>query len=129
MLSSIRADGSTVPMIFSGAVNRERFKEYLKEYLLPALKPGDIVVADNLRAHKGDGIAELIASVGAVMLYLLSYSPDFNPIEQMWSKIKAYLRAVKARSVDALLAAIPLAFDSISPSDARGWFSHAGYYL
>lgn len=129
ILSSIRADGSTVPMVFSGALNRERFKEYLKEYLLPTLKPGDIVIADNLRAHKGDGVEELVASVGAVILYLPPYSPDLNPIEKLWSKIKAFLRMIKARTVDALLEAIPLAFSSISEQDAIGWFSSSGYSL
>lgn len=127
MLSSIRADGSTVPMVFSGALNRERFKKYLRDYLIPTLKPGDIVIADNLRCHKGDGIAELVASAGAVMVYLPPYSPDFNPIEQMWSKIKAFLRAVKARTVDALLDAIPKAFETISPHDVLAWFRCAGY--
>lgn len=127
ILSSIRADGSTVPVILSGALNREKFKEYLRESLLPTLKPGDIVIADNLRAHKGDGISELIASVGATMIYLPPYSPDLNPIEQMWSKIKAYLRMVQARSVDALLKAIPMAFATIAQEDAIGWFSYDGY--
>jgi len=128
MLSSIRVDGSTVPMIFSGAVNRERFKEYLKDYLIPTLKAGDIVIVDNLRCHKGDGIIELVASVGASIIYLPPYSPDFNPIEQMWSKIKAYLRMVKARTVDTLMTAIPMAFNTISAQDAIGWFNCAGYY-
>jgi len=129
ILSSIRADGTTVPMVFSGALNRDKFKEYLKDCLLPTLKPGDIVIADNLRAHKGDGIEELVQSVGAVMLYLPPYSPDLNPIEKMWSKIKAFLRKVKARTVDALLDVIPLAFASVSEMDAIGWFSASGYSL
>jgi transposase len=85
------------------------------------------VIADNLRAHKGDGIPELTASVGATIVYLPPYSPDLNPIEMMWSKIKAYLRMVKARTVDALLKAIPKAFHSIAKSDAIGWFKFVGY--
>lgn len=128
MLSSIRADGTTVPLIFSGALNRDKFKEYLRENLLPTLKFGDIVIADNLRAHKGDGIEELVASVGATIVYLPPYSPDFNPIEQMWSKIKAYLRMVQSRSLNALLDAIPKAFATVSLQDALGWFAFAGYY-
>lgn len=127
ILSSIRADGTTVPMVFCGALNREKFKEYLKLHLLPTLKPGDIVIADNLRAHKGDGIAELLASAGATILYLPPYSPDLNPIEKLWSKIKAFLRMVKARTVPALLDAIPLAFDTVSAQDAIGWFASSGY--
>ena len=128
MLSAIRVDGTTIPLIFSGALKRDKFKEYLKEYLLPTLKPGDIVIADNLRAHKGDGISDLVASVGATMMYLPPYSPDFNPIEQMWSKIKAYLRMVKARTLDDLLFAIPVAFATVSHQDAAGWFACAGYF-
>lgn len=120
ILSSIRVDGSTVPMIFQGALNREKFKEYLKDFLIPTLKSGDIVIADNLLCHKGDGIPELVASSGASLLYLPPYSPDLNPIEQMWSKIKAYLRMVKARSVGALLDAIPKAFKIVTQRDTMG---------
>jgi len=127
ILSSVRADGTTVPMVFPGAVNRERFKEYLRDYLVPSLRPGDIVVMDNLPCHKVDGVAHLIESAGAHLLYLPPYSPDLNPIEQMWSKIKAFLRMFKARTVDALLGAIPTAFSLVSVSDIFGWFSAAGY--
>jgi len=117
ILSSVRLDGECIYSTFSGAVNGERFKEYLRELLAASLRPGDIVIMDNLRSHKVDGVVELIESAGATVLYLPPYSPDFNPIEEMWSKIKAYLRMLKARSVDALLAAIPLAFTSVTPSE------------
>jgi transposase len=120
----MRLDGETVYTTFAGAVNGEKFKEYLRELLVPTLRPGDIVVMDNLRSHKVSGVAEIIESAGATVLYLPPYSPDFNPIEQMWSKIKAFLRKVKARSVDALLEAIPLAFDTVCLSDIEGWFKH-----
>lgn len=95
--------------------------------LIDFLRPGDIVIMDNLRSHKVDGVVELIESVGATVLYLPPYSPDFNPIEEMWSKIKAYLRMVKARTVDALLSAIPDAFASVMTADILGWFDHCGY--
>ena len=127
ILSSVRLSGETVYTTFPGAVNAERFKEYLRELLVKSLRPGDIVIMDNLRSHKVTGVAELIASAGATVLYLPPYSPDLNPIEQMWSKIKAFLRMVKARSVHALLSAIPLAFSSVACSDISGWFKHAGY--
>jgi transposase len=127
ILSSIRLDGTMVPMIFPGAVNREIFKDYLRDYLAQALRPGDIVIMDNLPAHRVDGVAELIEETGAHVLYLPPYSPDFNPIEMLWSKIKAYLRMVKARTVDALHSAIPSAFSTVSTSDIRGWFNAAGY--
>ena len=127
ILSSVRMDGETVFTAFAGAVNGEKFKAYLKELLIQTLKPGDIVIMDNLRAHKVSGVAEIVESVGAIVLYLPPYSPDFNPIEQMWSKIKAYLRKVKARTVDTLLSAIPYAFTEVSLSDIFGWFSACGY--
>ena len=127
LLSSMRLDGQIVYTTFPGAVNGERFKEYLREFLIESLRPGDIVIMDNLRSHKVTGVVELIKSVGAKVVYLPPYSPDYNPIENMWSKIKAFLRATKARSVDALLEAIPLAFATVLPSDIAGWFKHAGY--
>jgi len=127
ILSSIRKNGQTVFKTYSGAINGERFKEYLSESLLPTLGPGDTVVMDNLRVHKVAGVRELIESVGATVMYLPPYSPDLNPIEQMWSKIKAHLRAEKARSVDSLLTAIPIAFDRVSLEHIRGWFTASGY--
>ena len=127
ILSSVRLDGDPVYTTFSGAVNGERFKEYLRELLVTSLRQGDIVIMDNLRSHKVDGVAQLIESAGATVLYLPPYSPDFNPIEEMWSKIKAYLRMVKARTVDALLAAIPFAFATVISADVLGWFRHCGY--
>jgi transposase len=127
ILSSVRADATTVPLIFPGAVNRDKLKEYLKDFLVPSLHPGDIAVLDNLPCHKVGGVAELIHSAGAGILYLPPYSPDFNPIEQMWSRIKAYSRMIKARTVDALLAAIPDAFATVGVNDILGWFECAGY--
>lgn len=127
ILSSVRADGTTVPMVFAGAVNRELFKEYLQDYLSATLQPGDVVIMDNLPCHKVEGVREIIERAKASILYLPPYSPDLNPIEMMWSKIKAFLRMVKARTIDSLLEAIPLAFSSIQVSDIIGWFSASGY--
>lgn len=127
ILSSVRMDGELVFTAFPGAVNSERFKAYLEEYLIRTLRPGDIVIMDNLRTHKVSGVSEIIESVGAAVLYLPPYSPDLNPIEQMWSKIKSYLRKAKSRTVNALYSAIPEAFASVSPSDISGWFSACGY--
>jgi transposase len=127
ILSSVRLDGTTVPVVFPGAVNQVKFKEYLRDYLVPTLSPGDVVIMDNLRTHKVDGVAALIQSAGAFLVYLPPYSPDFNPIEEMWSKIKAYLRKVKARASDTLEIAIADAFALVSISDILGWFSHSGY--
>lgn len=127
LLSSIRLDGTTVRTTFQGALNKERFLEYLRDVLVPCLQKGDVVVMDNLGSHKVAGVTELIRSVGAELLYLPPYSPDFNPIEKMWSKLKAYFRKLKLRSVELLQAAIPNAFSTISASDAHGWFAAAGY--
>ena len=100
-------------MFFAGAVNRERFKDYLKDHLVPTLKPGDIVIMDNLKTHKVDGVATLIESAGAFPIYLPPYSPDLNK--------------VKARVSDKLEQAIIDAFSSVSVSDISGWFEHSGY--
>lgn len=127
LLSSIRLDGTTVPVSFQGALNKERFLEYLKNSLVPTLRPGDFVIMDNLASHKVAGVAELIRSAGAEPLYLPPYSPDFNPIEKMWSKLKALFRKLKLRSLELLTTAIPTAFMSITSADSRGWFSLAGY--
>jgi len=127
IISSVRADGTTVPMFLSGALNGEKFKEYIERHLVPSLHHGDIVVMDNLRSHKVDGIEQMIEEAGAIVKYLPPYSPDLNPIEQMWSKIKAFLRKVKARSVDVLMDVLPSAFSTISVQDILGWFRHDGY--
>lgn len=127
LLSSIRLDGTTVRTAFQGALNKERFLEYLRNVLVPRLREGDVVVMDNLGSHKVSGVAELIRSAGAEPLYLPPYYPDFNPIEKMWSKLKAYFRKLKLRSVELLQKAIPMAFRTISTSDTHGWFAVAGY--
>ena len=127
LLSSVRADGTTVCKFLSGALKGEIFLQYIRENLVPSLHPGDFVIMDNLRCHKVQGVREAVESVGASVLYLPPYSPDFNPIEMMWSKIKSVLRKLKTRTVDALLAALPLAFHSVSTNDIRGWFIASGY--
>ncbi len=127
MISSIRLDGSTACMAIDGATTAEVFREYVRQVLLPTLRPGDIVVLDNLSAHKDKEALALIAAAGAEVWFLPPYSPDFNPIEKMWSKIKAFLRSVKARTFDALLDAIADALQTITPTDVEGWFSSCGY--
>ena len=127
MLSTVRLDGETVYTTMAGSLNGERFKEYLRDSLVPKLRHGDIVIMDNLRSHKVQGVKELIETAGASVLYLPPYSPDLNPIEQMWSKIKAALRALKPRTVGELENAIPKAFDLITSDDILGWFTCAGY--
>ena len=127
MLSSIRMDGTMIHKEFSGAVNREHFLDYVTNSLTPSLHSGDIVIMDNLRTHKVDGVQQTIQSVGAQVLYLPPYSPDFNPIEMLWSKIKSILRKWKARTLSQLHSSIPKAYSLISLSDIFAWFREAGY--
>ena len=129
LLSSVRLDGEMVCGYFQGAMTGDIFLSYVQEQLVPRLREGDIVVMDNLRVHKVAGVREAVEGAGASLVYLPPYSPDFNPIEMLWSKLKAFLRKVKARTLPALESAIPLAFDSITLSDIAAWFSFAGYSL
>jgi len=127
MLSSFRLDGSTAAMNLDGPTDRLAFDAYVEHILLPTLRPGDIVVMDNLAPHKSPRAAELIQQAGAELWFLPPYSPDFNPIEKMWSKVKAFLRKIKARTEQTLERAIGAALRTITPQDAAGWFRHCGY--
>lgn len=129
ILSSVRMDGTIIPCVFEEALNGDLFREYIKRFLVPALKTDDIVVMDNLSSHKVSGVVEAIEAVGAHVRFLPPYSPDFNPIELMWSKLKAILRKLKIRSKDLLDDAIATALDGVSISDITGWFFHDGYLL
>ena len=114
-------------LAFDGATNTACFEAYVAECLAPSLRPGDIVIMDNLSSHKTAEVARLIASAGAEVRYLPAYSPDLNPIERLFSKLKAALRKAKARTVDALIEAIGDALRAIRPDDIVGWFRHSGY--
>jgi transposase len=117
------------PWIFEGAMNSTTFEVYVRTQLLPTLRPGDILVMDNLSAHTGETIRQLIEAKGARLEFLPPYSPDFNPIELCWSKVKTALRAAKARTLDALVEEIAQALRSISLTDIQNWFAHCGYVL
>lgn len=127
MISSIRITGETASMHIEGATDSIAFREYIRRVLLPSLSKGDIVVMDNLRVHYDKTAIRLIEQTGAVVKFLPPYSPDFNPIEKMWSKIKQILRSMSARTQDELSLAISEAFKSITPDDAKGWFFSCGY--
>jgi transposase len=114
-------------LAFDGATNTACFETYVAECLAPTLRPGDIVVMDNLSCHKTAEVARLIGSAGAEVRYLPAYSPDLNPIERLFSKLKAWLRKAKARTVDALVAAMGEALRAVTSTDIRGWFAHSGY--
>jgi transposase len=113
-------------MMVESATDADVFRVYVQAVLCPTLREGDIVVADNLSAHKAAGVQEVIAAQGARMFYLPPYSPDFNPIELCWSKIKTFLRAAKAHTREALDAAVTRALATVTEADARAWFAHCG---
>ena len=127
VLSSLRTDAQTSCMIYEGGTSRAVFEIYVEKVLCPSLRPGDIVVLDNLSSHKSTRITEMITGCGAVLKYLPVYSPDLNPIEKMWSKMKSILRRIKARTTEELDAAIKTALDAVTPQDAEGWFLSCGY--
>ena len=129
MIASIRLDGSTACMHLPGAMDTEAFVTYASGVLCPGLRPGDIVVMDNLSVHKSPEFAGLVEAAGAEVRFLPSYSPDLNPIEKMWSKIKLLLRSAEARTQEALDEAISLAFSKVTAKDAAGWFASCGYSI
>ena len=129
MLSSIRSDGHTESIVFKGALNNEIFKSYVEKVLAPSLRPGDIVVMDNLSAHKSQKVEEIINSCHADLRFLPPYSPDLNPIEKMWSKVKQILRGLMARAEESLFVAIGLALSQVTAADARGWYGSCGYFV
>ncbi len=129
MLATLSLSGISAPMTVSGAVDGVVFRTYVEVVLAPTLAEGDVVIMDNLGAHKVAGVRELIEARGARVIYLPPYSPDLNPIEKCWSKIKTYLRAAKARTREALEKALKEALQLVSAKDAIGWFASCGYSL
>ncbi len=127
VLSAIRLNGQFACTTYEGGTTKERFKEYLENTLLPSIHAGEYVVMDNLRTHHCRFVEELIREKGAIVLYLPPYSPDLNPIEKMWSKMKSILRKLRIRVKDKLIPAVHQALASVSPSDCMGWFRCAGY--
>ena len=130
LIAAMSAEGMAQSMSVEGATDGAAFVEaYVKHFLLPTLKEGQVVVMDNLQAHKSRRVGKLIESAGASVLFLAPYSPDFSPIEEAFSKIKAILGSIEARTQETLVEAIAQALDAVSQGDALGWFSHCGYRL
>ena len=127
VLSSIRLDGETESLVFEGAVDRRMFEAYIVQVLGPSLRAGDIVVMDNLGSHKSQIAQAFVESRFASCLFLPAYSPDFNPIEKMWSKVKQILRSIKARTQEELFEAVAKALSMVTADDAQGWFASCGY--
>jgi transposase len=127
LTAAVRLDGVGACLTFDGATNSACFETYIGGCLAPTLRPGDIVVMDNLACHKTAEVRRLIAEAGAEVRYLPAYSPDLNPIERLFSKLKAHLRSAAARTVDALIEAMGDALRAVRPGDIWGWFAHSGY--
>ncbi|MEW6735261.1 MAG: transposase [Acidobacteriota bacterium] len=127
IVAALGFDGVSAPWMLEGAMNGEAFEIWVKDYLLPSLQEGEIVLMDNYQVHKAAWLADAIASRGARLAYLPPYSPDLNPIEKCWSKIKTFLRAAKARTFDDLIIAFNAPLATISQHDASAWFAHCGY--
>lgn len=126
-VAAVRLSGLTASATMAHAMDGELFVTYVEHGLLPALRAGDVVVMDNLPGHRLPKVRELIESKGAKLLYLPPYSPDLNPIEMIWSKVKRLLRSAAARTIDALHAAFGRAMDAVTPDDVLGCFGHCGY--
>lgn len=129
MISSIRLDGHTACLTLEGATDTEVFRTYVREVLCPTLRPGDIVIMDNLSPHKSEPTLALIEAAGAHVEFLPPYSPDLNPIEKMWSKLKSLLRTAEARTPCELVTAIGAALAAITAQDALHWFASCGYNI
>jgi transposase len=127
LIAAVRLSGPCAPWLFEGPMDGEMFLAWVQQGLVPALQRQDVVILDNLATHKVVGVREAIERVGAQLLYLPPYSPDFNPIENLWSKVKQILRHWAPRNANGLLAAAASAFAAISVTDCRGFFLHAKY--
>jgi transposase len=126
-VAGLRNSGMVAPMVLDGPINGIAFQAYVDQVLIPDLRPGDIVIMDNLGSHKRPGIRAAIEAAGASLLYLPPYSPDFNPIENAFAKLKAMLRKAAARTIDSLWSAIGKIIDTFNPTECANYFAAAGY--
>jgi transposase len=126
-VAGLRNSGMIAPMVLDGPINGELFQVYVEQVLVPELRDGDIVIMDNLGSHKVAGVRTAIEAAGASLLYLPPYSPDFNPIEKAFAKLKAKLRKAAARTVDTLWAAVAQIIETFTPSECANYFASAGY--
>jgi transposase len=127
LLASMSLEGMGEAMTVEGSTTQKVFEAYVERFLAPTLKAGQVVILDNLRAHKGEKVRQLIESRAARVIFLPAYSPDFNPIEEAFSKIKAILKKACARTREELIEAIGRALEAVGRQDAWGWFAHCGY--
>jgi len=127
MIAAVRVGGAIAGAVVKGPMDGDVFVVWVREALLPGLRPGDIVVMDNLPAHKRPAVRAMIEAAGGELWLLPPYSPDWNPIEMMWSKVKQLIRGDEPRTFEALVEAVFNAMDAITASDAEGFFEHCGY--
>jgi transposase len=127
-IAALRCDGLTAPGIFEGAINGNSFVAYVEQVLVPTLKNGDVVIMDNLGSHKVTGVREAIEAAGASLMFIPPYSPDMNPIEQAFAKLKALLRAKKLRTMKALWDVLGNITDCFTPGECANFLRHAGYF-
>ena len=127
VIAALRAEGIVAPLVLDGAIDGQSFLAYVGQFLAPALRPGDVVVMDNLGSHKVAGVREAVEAAGATLLYLPPYSPDLNPVEQVFAKLKALLRSEAARTVEALWAAVGRLIACFSPAECVRYLAHCGY--
>ena len=127
-IGALRCDGLVAPSVFDGAINGELFLAYVQQVLVPALRPGDIVIMDNLRSHKVAGVREAIEAAGASLMFIPPYSPDLNPIEMAFAKLKALLRAKAIRTVEALWNALGTLAGCFTPKECANYLRHDGYF-
>ena len=126
-IGALRHDGMAAPCVFDGPINGELFLAWVEQFLVPTLRPGDTVVMDNLSSHKVKGVREAIEAAGAALLYLPPYSPDLNPIEQFFSKLKSLLRKAGARTLETLIDAVADAITRFTPRECENFLEHSGY--
>ena len=126
-IAALRQDGIAAPCLFDGPINGEVFLAWVRQVLVPTLKPGEVVIMDNLGSHRGKAVRGAIRAAGAKLLFLPKYSPDLNPIEQVFAKLKHLLRKAQARSYDAVLAAIGALLKSYAPKECANYLANCGY--
>jgi transposase len=127
-IGALRCDGLTAPAVFNGAINGDAFLAYVEQILVPTLRKGDVVIMDNLGSHKLAGVHQAIEAAGACLMFIPPYSPDLNPIEMAFAKLKALLRAKKLRTIEALWNALGSLVDCFTPAECDNFLRHAGYF-
>jgi transposase len=127
VIAALRIDGMTAPAVFDGPIDSISFLAYVEQILVPTLRRGDVVVLDNLAVHKQPAVRQAIAAAGASLRFLPPYSPDFNPIEQAFAKLKAFLRAARPRSFEQVIALVRIALTLFASDECRNYVRHSGY--